>query len=219
MPSSKEWQELVEVLDPVAEGVDQKFVEEQVKDEGNPENPAEDAEAKAKAEESKEEKPESTESERRFTQSDIERIVKERLEREKAAAAKREEQAKRKAAEEAAEKNAEFEELARTRKERIDALEADLEQYSSLEETLSTYRQKAEDSVEARIQNLNVPSWAVELLEGKDPIEKMAFLDKHEGDFAVTERVPASETPDASGTPEADEAAQEQYSRAWARDF
>lgn len=118
-----------------------------------------------------------------------------------------------KAKRDALKENEQYKELSDAQASELEELRGRVSELEPLEETVSSYKAKAEESVKARMSNLNVPAWANELLEGKDPLEKQAFLDKYEGSFKVTERLEGSEEPDTSGSPEGDKEAREQFDR------
>lgn len=227
MPSDKDWQTLVEVLDPVAESADNKRVEEIKSEEGNPEDPAEGAEGAAKGQE-----PEVQEGENKpkdapvdlsnyVAKDRVEEIVEDRLRRAQEKADRDKANAEAKAAQDALEKNQQFEELANARAAEIETLKAELAQREGVEETLSTYRERVGNSVKSRMENLNLSSGVVALLEKMDPAEQQDWLDENEGDFAATTiRVPDGEDPASDGVPpEADEEARDAWHAAASRDF
>ncbi len=154
-----------------------------------------------------------------LSQADVDRIVKERLAREKEKSEKAAEKARREAAEKAAEENEEFKTLAESRAERISELEAEVERLSGVEEKNTTYAETLNSYAEARLGELNLPKGVTRLLESFDPKEKLDWLSENAEDFTTHERVPPAEQADETGTPEADEAARQAYEAEFARNF
>lgn len=218
-PRQEDWDSLVEVLDPVAKDVDENYVDEQVKDEGNPENPAE--EESSNTDSSEEDKPPEPDLSKYVSKDRVEELIRERLEREKESAQKKQAEAERKAAREALAKNQEFEELAKTQAEELEALRAQLSEKEELETSLSTYRERVGNSVRGRVEKLNLPQGVAKLLENMDPAEQQDWLDENEGDFShSTQRVPEGETPTEDGLPpEVDEEARLQEQNYAFNDF
>lgn len=209
-PTDKEWQDVVEVLGPVADTVDDKFVEEQAKDEGEPDSPAEEPDGKD-AKDSKEEAPFKAFQSKKELDDYMDNAFSERFERVQRKNDREKEEAEAAAKREALKDQEKYKELYETEQERIQSLEARVKELEPLEESNSNYRNTLDSYAQAQINELELQPGVVKLLDGMDPQEKLDWLTENKADFAATDTIPEGEQPDSSGSPEADEKAREEY--------
>lgn len=210
-PTDKEWQGLVEVLGPVADTVDDKFVEEQAKDEeGKPDDSTEGSEGKD-AKDSKEEAPFKAFKSKKELEDYMDNAFSERFERVKTKNEREKREAEEEAKRQALKDQEKYKELYEAEQERIESLESRVKELEPLEESNSNYRSTLDSYAKAQIDELELPRGVTKLLDGMDPQEKLDWLTENKTDFAATETIPEGEAPDDSGSPEADEKAREEY--------
>lgn len=156
-------------------------------------------------------------------QKAIDSRLKDRLEREERKRKDAADKARREAEEKAAEQNQEFETLAKSRAERIAALEAELEAKQGLEEKNQAYASTLEAHAASRMEALNLKAGIKTLLSQMDVKERLDWLNENEADFALDstrEAIPPSPVADPNGsTPEADEAARREAALQTIRTF
>ncbi len=163
--------------------------------------------------------------ERLFTQDELEKELGVRLDRERRKAEKAAEDARKKAEEDALAKRQEFEQLASQRGERLAKLEPELDAVKAEREALQSRVQALEEAiqkdVDAELKSLNLSPSIVELLNGKDALERRTWLTAHRDELKKTrvQGAPPSPDPgrtDGKGPSEADKnAIARQYSRAF----
>lgn len=150
--------EQAEVLDKAAEGLTEDDIREQ-------------------------EEESDSEAEKKFTQADLDRVVSERLEREKKQREKAATKAREEAEAKALEDQKEYQSLAEKRQEKIGELEAEVERLSGVvadvEPKAKKYQATLEKELEARMEG--VPDYIKGLLEGRDPVDQLTWLtENHE---------------------------------------
>lgn len=109
-----------------------------------------------------------------FSQEDVDRIVKERLEREKLARERATARAKEEAEAEALKKNQEWQALADVNAKKADELAARVAQLEPVGEQVERYRSALERSLAAEKKDL--PKHVLVLLEKLDPVEQIDYL-------------------------------------------
>lgn len=119
-------------------------------------------------------------------------------------AAKEAATAKAKEAEAALEANKEFEKLATERKTKVDELEAKVAELAPEAESYKARAEAAEtavaEHVDGRLKALKLDASVVELLDGKTPVQKLAWLTKHEAKLAKGDgKLPGSPNGDPGG--------------------
>ncbi|HEY3310564.1 MAG TPA: hypothetical protein VGK00_02885 [Anaerolineales bacterium] len=143
-------------------------------------------------EEDKQDKQEEQEAEKVFTQADLDRIIKERLEREKTTREKAAAKAKEEAEAEGLKKSEEWQSLAKRLEARVGELEPASEQVTRYKSALDKY-------LEAEKKDL--PKHVLVLLEKLDPVDQMEYLSANRDDIGKAskggEGVPASPNPKA----------------------
>lgn len=110
-----------------------------------------------------------------YTEADVERMIKDRLEREK-----RSSEAKRKKEQEDADvkslaEKEEFKALAAKHEARVRELEPEVERAKRYAETLDTLLKE---------EMKNVPEYVKELLADRDPVDALGWIAKHRSDFS-----------------------------------
>lgn len=120
----------------------------------------------------------------RFTQADIDRIVKERLDREQATAQKRQQAAQAEAEKKRLAEDAKWQELAEKTQAELAALKAEAERAERLGAIMATMY---ENRIKALPANLRK---AVESLPATDPLDRLAWLDANESLFTQVQAVP-----------------------------
>jgi len=111
--------------------------------------------------------PAESRDERRFSQADVDRIVRERLERERRQADERQAQAQRQAEEAALQQQGEFRRLAEERQARLNDLEPVAARATRYEAALQAQLQR---------ERANVPAYVIPLLDRLDPAEQLEYL-------------------------------------------
>lgn len=112
--------------------------------------------------------------EKKFTQADIDAILKERLERADKAAAKKAEDASKKAADDAAAKNGEWQKLAETRAAELAATAAKLVEFEAAQKRLTDYEAVIKAQTEAAKKDL--PAHILTLLNALEPVKQLEWL-------------------------------------------
>lgn len=140
-----------------------------------------EAEAKAKEKAGKDDDQEA--GEKKFSQADVDNIVKERLERAQKKAEQDAAKAAKKAEEENLAKNQEFEKLAKQRQTRVTELEAELETLKPFQEQAEKYKKALEADLKARTEKL--PGHIKTLLEKMDPVEQIEYLTANAKELGV----------------------------------
>ena len=204
MPTDQEWQEFLEVVEPMAEQVDQKYVEEQADGEDQ-DTPAEDEKS---SEEETQPVFKAFATEKEFKEF-LDSTFKERFDRANKKHEREKEEAERQAAQAALEKNQEFEELYRTEQRRAEKLQQRISELETAEEARDRYHGTLKQYADQRMEKL--PEHVKELLSDWEPDRQLAYLNKHEEELFVPKtRIPAGETPENELPPEVDESAKAQ---------
>lgn len=118
------------------------------------------------------------ESGKTFSQADVDRIVAERLAREKQAAEKATQKAKEAAEEQALAEQQKWQELAGKHGKRAEALEADLQARSTEAETLKAKAERYEQALSAQLMALRegLPAHIITLLDRLDPVDQLEYI-------------------------------------------
>jgi hypothetical protein len=116
-------------------------------------------------------------------QTELERVLKERLERERKKSETVAEKVRKQAEEDALTKNKEFETLAEQRKTKVGELEAQVAELAPLKEQIEKYKGAMETVLKAQMAKL--PKVILPLLEKLDPIEKMQYLADHANELNI----------------------------------
>ena len=163
------------------------------------------------------------EPETKFSQADVDRIVSERIQRERDKAERDAQEAQRKAEEEALQKRQEFEQLATQRGDRITALESELKTTTAkLEESQSRIQELETliaNDVKAQIDTLELKASTAQLLERLSVTERREWLNEHREEYAKATRKGARPSPEDKGRKEphkpdeADAARRQEYYR------
>jgi multidrug efflux pump subunit AcrA (membrane-fusion protein) len=117
-------------------------------------------------------------------QAKLDQIIADRLERQRTKLEAEAEEARQEAEQEAEEarlaEQQEFQQLAETRKAKLDELQPQLE---TLQERVERY----EEAVSAQVEQAmaRVPAFVKPLLEQMDPVEQLAYIAEHEEEFAT----------------------------------
>jgi hypothetical protein len=134
-----------------------------------------------------------------FTQADIDRIIKERLEQEKRTSDEKARKAAEKAAADAIKETGDFKTLSEKQAEKMLELETKLAQTDTLTQERDTYKQALEEHVKKRREG--VPADILEILDVLDPLKQLAWLDKnankHTTQVGGVPATPRAETPSA----------------------
>lgn len=156
-------------------GINEVKVTEEVKNEGT-----------------EEVKPDEQVEEKKFTQADLDKIVKDRLQREKDKAAAVAKQAAEQAEAAALESQKEFEQLATKRAEKITTLETDLTtkttELEQLIEQLERYKLALSGQLTTTKEGL--PESTLELLNRLDEVDQLEYLTKHGAELRKPVGVP-----------------------------
>ena len=134
-------------------------------------------------------KQEETTEEKKFTQSDIDRILKERLEREKTTRDKLAAKAREEAEAEALKKNEEWQTLAKQLEARVGELEPLGERVTKLSGALEKY---------LAAEKKDLPKYVLDLLGKLDPVDQIEYLAANRDELGKQrgpEGVPPSPTP------------------------
>ena len=114
----------------------------------------------------------------KFTQADLDRIVKDRLEREKAKATEAAEKARKEAEEKALADNAQFKELSERYAAENTTLKERVKYVEDLEASLTAFYES---------EKKGVPGYVLEILEEKPIHERLAYITKHKSEWEETE--------------------------------
>jgi hypothetical protein len=112
-----------------------------------------------------------------FTQSDVDRIVRERLEREKQAREKAAAKAKEEAEADAMKKYQDWQALAQANEKKAGELEARLGELEPLNDQVTRYKGALDKYLEAEKRDL--PKHVLVLLEKLDPVEQIEYLSEN----------------------------------------
>ena len=134
----------------------------------------------------------------RFTQADIDRIVKERLEREQATAQKRQQAAQAEAEKKRLAEDAKWQELAEKTQSELAALKAEAERAERLGAIMATMYDNRLKALPANLRK------AVESLPATDPLDRLAWLDANESLFVQQQTVPDINAGAGGGKPPPD---------------
>ena len=118
--------------------------------------------------------PAPAQQERAFTQADVDRIVKERIEREKAKGEAAAQKARQAAEAQALAEQGKFKELSESQGKRIAELEATAQELQAAQGQLKKYQQALAEYRDA--QYAGIPDHIKALLEGRDILDQMAWL-------------------------------------------
>ncbi len=142
---------------------------------------------------------------RSFSQADVDRIVKERLEREKTAREKATQKAREEAEAQSLKKNQEWQSLAEKNEARVSQLAARLGELEPLSEQVTRYKSALEGSLAAEKKDL--PRHVLVLLEKLDPIEQIEYLSANREEFGRSRlaEIPASPSPKERALSEAEQ--------------
>ena len=142
----------------------------------------------------------------KFSQAQLDAIVKDRLDREREKGQREAEKAKREAEEAAATKNGEFQKLAEQRQERITALEGEVAGLKAVTDERDRYKAALESHLATQRQGL--PKHVLELLDEMPVDKQLAWIAKNHDQIAGTGNGRVPSTPRANGHPpaKADEA-------------
>jgi hypothetical protein len=134
-----------------------------------------------------------------FTQADIDRIIKERLEQEKRTSDEKARKAAEKAAADALKENADFKTLSEKQATQLLDLETKLTQVDTVTQERDKYKTALEAHVKERRKG--VPAHILEILDVLDPLAQMAWLDKNTDKLTTqvggVPATPRAETPAA----------------------
>jgi hypothetical protein len=130
-------------------------------------------------------------------QVELERVLKERLEREHKKSEAATEKVRKQAEEDALTKNKEFETLAEQRKTKVGELEAQVAELIPLKDQVEKYKGAMDTILKAQMAKL--PKALLPLLEKLDPIEKMQYLADHAKELNIEViGVPETDTNDST---------------------
>lgn len=139
------------------------------------------------------ETPTVTTADRTFTQADVDRIIKERLEREQEKAKKAEEKARKEAELGALAQQQEWQTLAAKRQEALQEMEERLKPFEEMQERMGKYEKALDGFLQAQLAG--VPEHVIDLLKGRDPVEQLDWL------TANREKFTQQPTPTMGATP------------------
>ena len=139
-----------------------------------------------------EEKPPEETADKSFTQADVDRIVKERLEREREKAAKAEAKAKKEAEMAGLAQQQEWQTLAAKRQEALQEMEERLKDHDELQTKLERYEGVLKTYLQAQLAG--VPEHVVDLLRGRDPVDQLEWLTANREKFGQPQ-TPLGSTP------------------------
>lgn len=138
---------------------------------------------------------------KQFSQADVDRILSERLEREREKSKRDTEEAKRKATEAALEQNKEFEKLATERKAALEAVSAKAAELEPKVEALTKRAEAAEaavaEFVKAEVEALKLSEALQDAIKDKAPVDRLRWLTKHRAELAKSNGNGVPGSPDA----------------------
>lgn len=140
--------------------------------------------------------------EAKFTQADVDRIVSERLERERRKAEAEAQKLKEKAEAEALAQNQKWQELAQKHEGTIKTLEAKLAEVESAQQTLDRYKGALEAHLKTQREGL--PAHILALLDKLDAVDQLEYIAANAGELRKKVKVPG--TPDPAGDDKLSEA-------------
>lgn len=130
-------------------------------------------------------------------QAEVDRIVKDRLDRERKKSEETAEKARKKSEEDALSQNKQFEELANTRQGKIVELEKKLQENETVASALQQYKEVVAGIVKNQVANLPKP--VKSLIEKMDPLEQMQYLVKNAKELNIEIKpVPPTDTDDSN---------------------
>lgn len=130
-------------------------------------------------------------------QAEVDRIVKDRLERERKKSEDTAEKSRKKAEEDALAQNKQFEELATTRQSQIVELEKRLQENETVANALKEYKDAVAGIVKAQTEKLPKP--VKSLIEKMDPLEQMKYLSENAKELNIDIKpVPPTDTDDSN---------------------
>lgn len=160
------------------------------KDDGAGDTPENDTEDKTKgakpdtsSQKSDDEKEDAGKDEKKFTQAEIDQIIKDRLARESKKSEEKAEQARKQAEEDALAKNSEFQKLAEKRQGTITELEAKVKEFSSIQETADRYKGALESYLTEAKKGL--PKHVLPLVDKLDVVEALAYITANASELGV----------------------------------
>jgi hypothetical protein len=144
-----------------------------------------------------------------LSQEKVDKIVQDRLDRERKKweeeAERKRKEAERKAEEERLQQQEEYKELAEQRQERITQLEVQVGEIPGYKERI----EQLEGVVEGYVERLRegLPEYVVELLDGRDYVEQLEWLNNHAEDLDIEDRtkLPPGRKPRGGGEMDDDE--------------
>lgn len=134
-----------------------------------------------------------TTADKTFTQADVDRIIKERLEREQEKARKAEEKARKEAELAGLAQQQEWQTLAAKRQEALQEMEERLKPFEDMQEKLGKYEKALNAFLQGQLAG--VPDHVVDLLKGRDPVEQLDWLTANRDKFAQQPQTPLGTTP------------------------
>ena len=144
-----------------------------------------------------------TPGERRFSQADLDRVVEERLKREKAKAESAAQKAKEKAEAEALANQEKWKELAEKNGSTLTQIQTELEAKAGELETAAQRVERLEKALQAQLTSAKdgLPEAVLELVNRLDPVDQLEYLAKHKTSLGVKNGtgVPASPKPADEG--------------------
>lgn len=135
---------------------------------------------------------------RAFTQADVDRIVKERIEREKAKGEVAAQKARQAAEAQALAEQGKFKELSETQGKRIAELEATAEELKAAQGQLKKYQQALSEYRDA--QYAGIPEHIKALLDGRDILDQMAWLTANQEKLKPAAPPAPAQPPDINAT-------------------
>lgn len=123
-----------------------------------------------------------TTADKTFSQADVDRIIKERLEREQEKARKAEEKARKEAELAGLAQQQEWQTLAAKRQEALQEMEERLKPFEEMQERMGKYETALTAFLQAQLAG--VPEHVVDLLKGRDPVEQLDWLTANRDKFA-----------------------------------
>lgn len=141
--------------------------------------------------------------EKKFSQADVDLILKERLERQKKHTEAETEKARKKAEDEALEKNKEFQQLAETRQKTISELEAQIETLKAVDETKGKYEGALKKYLSEASKSM--PKHVLPLIEKLDVVEALEYITANAKELGINALSTVPETPKEKGSGPTDE--------------
>lgn len=146
--------------------------------------------------------------EKKFSQADVERIIKERLERERKKAEQDRQKAEEDARAKALKEQGEFKQLAEEQALRLAKLEEQVKEVEALQEQVKRYSESLQKQLEE--QKKSLPDAILALLEKQDPLEQLDWLAKHRESLTKSSASGIPPTPRAGNSQTMTEAEREE---------